>query len=169
MHLDDFVRQVHDQVSATAALGDERTQQIARAIVVSAAPAVRLAIMAALAAAAEEVTAALLDTPGSPTVAVRLEGDAVRVEVLSGDPAPAAGARVEDGDASARISLRLSETLKSDVEAAAGREGVSVNTWLVRAAGVSLTPGWPNPAGGRGDTSQRRAHNPHRLTGWING
>ena len=32
----------------------------------------------------------------------------------------------------ARISLRLPEPLKAAVEAAAAREGVSVNTWLVR-------------------------------------
>jgi predicted HicB family RNase H-like nuclease len=33
----------------------------------------------------------------------------------------------------ARISLRLPESLKVRLEAAAAREGVSVNTWLVQA------------------------------------
>ena len=38
----------------------------------------------------------------------------------------------------ARITLRLPESLKSRVEAAAATTGVSVNTWLVQAAGRQL-------------------------------
>jgi len=169
MHLDDYVAQVHDQLSATAALGDQRTQQIARAIAASASPAVRLAIMSALAAAADEITAALLDSPGAPSIAVRLDGDALRIDVVGGELEPTTASRADDGDASARISLRLSESLKSDVEAAAGREGVSVNTWLVRAAGAALASGWPGGTAGWTDAARRRGPNAHRLTGWING
>lgn len=174
MHLDDYVRQVHDQLGATAALGDERTQQIAATLTAAAAPAVRLAIMAALGEAADEITAALLDSPGSPTVSIRLNGEDVRVEVASTEPAPTS-ARTDDGDASARISLRLSEQLKADVEQAAGAEGVSVNTWLVRAAGTALTPTWSSVftaasgLGGRNATGGKRGTNAHRVTGWING
>ena len=173
MHLDDYVRQVHDQLGAAAALGDERTQQIAGTLAAGAAPAMRLAIMNALGAAADEITAALLDSPGSPTVSVRLDGDDVRVEVTAAPPEPAA-ARADDGDATARISLRLSEALKAEVEEAAGRDGVSVNTWLVRAANSALSPTWPTWPGGpnfgaRGGQAGRRATNVHRVTGWING
>ncbi|MEO6884772.1 MAG: toxin-antitoxin system HicB family antitoxin [Jatrophihabitantaceae bacterium] len=177
MHLDDYVRQVHEQLGATAALGDERTQQIAATLTAAAAPAVRLAIMAALGEAADEITAALLDSPGGPTVSLRLDGDDVRVEVVSGEPTPM-GTRADDGDASARISLRLSEQLKADVEQAAGVEGLSVNTWLVRAAGNALTPTWSPVSsvfgvasghGGRNATGGKRGTNSHRVTGWING
>ena len=56
------------------------------------------------------------------------------VEEESSETAPTAAA--EDGT-SARITLRLSEALKTSVEAAAAREGVSVNTWIVRALGRS--------------------------------
>jgi hypothetical protein len=167
MELDPYVSLVTDQLLASAALGDERTQHIAQTVAAAATPAVRLAIMTALAAAADEITAALLDSPGAPTVAVRLDGDAVRIDVVPGDPEPAA-TRVDDGDASARISLRLPETLKADVESAAGREGVSVNTWLVRAAGVALS-GRPGPGPGWGEAGQRRGNNAHHITGWING
>jgi uncharacterized protein (DUF1778 family) len=167
MHLDDYVAQVHDQLTATAALGDERTQHIAQTVAAAATPAVRLAIMTALAAAADEITAALLDSPGAPSVAIRLDGDAVRVDVVGGEPEPAA-TRVDDGDASARISLRLPESLKTDVETAAGREGVSVNTWLVRAAGAALS-GRPGPWPGWADAPPRRGSNAHHITGWING
>src|ERR1700756_4509415 len=49
-------------------------------------------------------------------------------EAGAGEAPPAATGDVE---LVARISLRLPEALKAAVEAAAAREGVSVNTWLV--------------------------------------
>lgn len=181
MHLDDYVEQVHAQLRAAATLGDERTQQVAQTLAGAAGPAVRLAILSALSEAADEITAALLDTPGAPSVSVRLDGatgDDVRVQVSITEPQPAA-VRPDEGDASARISLRLSESLKADVEQAAGEQGVSVNTWLVRAADAALTPAWgcwPGAAtfaagmGGRGPGGGRRGGgNPHHVSGWING
>ena len=43
------------------------------------------------------------------------------------------GAGAVGEELSARISLRLSDNLKLAVEKAADREGVSTNTWIVRA------------------------------------
>ncbi|MEV0347388.1 hypothetical protein AB0H88_16625 [Nonomuraea sp. NPDC050680] len=68
----------------------------------------------------------------------------------------------EDGGTS-RISLRVPEQLKPRIEEAAGREGLSVNAWLVRAVSAALEPesgarrsGWrEEPKGGR------------RYTGWV--
>lgn len=171
MHLDDYVRQVHEHLGATAALGDEHTQQVADTLIRAAAPAVRLALIGALSAAADEITAALLDSPGAPAVAVRLDGDDVRVEVSVTDNEPAA-AREETGDATARISLRLSESLKSEIEAAADRDGVSTNSWLIRAATSALAPSWPGMPGFTGHGGQHgrgRNRNAHRVTGWIDG
>jgi hypothetical protein len=169
MELDDYIRQVDAQLRATASLADDRTQQIATALSGAAAPAVRLAIMAALSAATDEITAALLDSPGSPSVSVRLDGDEIRVDVVGTDAQPTP--RADDGDATARISLRLSEGLKTDVETAAARDGVSVNTWLVRAATAALSPPWVRWAGaGSGSTGQKRGGaNPHHISGWISG
>jgi predicted HicB family RNase H-like nuclease len=41
---------------------------------------------------------------------------------------------------SARITLRLPESLKQRVESAAARDGASVNTWLVQALQRSVEP-----------------------------
>ena len=57
-------------------------------------------------------------------------------------------AAAEDGH-TARISLRLPEALKTAVEAAAAREGVSVNTWIVRALTRSTTSGTTVQSGNR--------------------
>jgi hypothetical protein len=181
MQLDEYVRQVHDQIRASAALGDERTAQIAGALAGSADSAVRLAILAAVSDAAAEISAALLDAHGGPAVTIALDGDDVRVDISHAGPGPGAEPSQpppDDGDATARISLRLSEKLKADVEHAAGSDGVSVNTWLVRAAGAALSrqdgspggqshggwpggwPGWQGPPQGRGG---------HRFTGWVTG
>jgi hypothetical protein len=161
MQLSPYVGQVQAQLTATAALGDDATRRTADALAAAAEPSIRLAVLAAVTAAADEITAALLDSAGAPAVAVRLDGDELRVEVRTveaAEPAPVA----EEAEASARISLRLSDSLKVDIETAARADAVSVNTWLVRAAGRAL-------AASRGPHLDTKGRNPHRITGWING
>jgi predicted HicB family RNase H-like nuclease len=63
-------------------------------------------------------------------VEVRLAGQEPEL-IFVDTPAGDAGAAAEE--LSARISLRLPESLKSAVEQAAAREGVSTNAWLIRA------------------------------------
>jgi hypothetical protein len=66
-----------------------------------------------------------------------------------------------DEEATARVSFRLPEALKEQIDAAARRDGVSLNTWLLRAASAALTGGnrARRPSGQRGQ---------QRLTGWLN-
>jgi hypothetical protein len=174
MNLDDITAPVRDQLSAAAALGDDRTREIAAALATAVSPAVRLAVLTALSAAADEVTAALIDYPGSPAVSFGLDADRIRVEVhavAAGEPPPAPP-RADEADASARISLRLPESLKTEVEQAAAREGVSVNAWLVRAASTALQPPWAGAArfaAGWADAAARRGSGTRHITGWING
>jgi uncharacterized protein (DUF1778 family) len=180
MQLQPFSAQVHEQLRAAAALGDDRTREVADALATAATPAVRLALLNAIAEAADEITAALLDYPGSPTVAVRLEGDEITVDVHAAATGETAEEpRRDDGDANARISLRLSETLKTEIDAAADRDGISVNTWLVRAAtsalrpapfGPGFMPGFGPGASRRpGERGRGRRQDNHHVTGWING
>src|ERR1700712_856593 len=124
MDLDHYVSAVTDQLTASAALGDDRTRQIASALAVSAASAIRLTTINAVSAAVEEVNTALLASPASTgiTVSVRLENDEPVIAVhetpdqaLPAEPVETIG----EGEASARISLRLPEALKADVDAAA--------------------------------------------------
>jgi hypothetical protein len=64
-------------------------------------------------------------------IEVRLAGQEPEL-VFVDSPGDAAGATAGE-ELSARISLRLPESLKIAVEKAADREGVSTNAWLVRA------------------------------------
>ena len=123
MDLDPYVTAVTDQLTATAALGDERTRQIASALAASAASALRLATINAVSAAIDEVNTALLASPTASgiTVSVHLENDEPVIavhEAPASTPADAVDAGAEE-EASARISLRLPEALKADIDAAA--------------------------------------------------
>jgi len=178
MQLQHHLAQVSDQLAAAAALGDDRTKEVAEALAAASASAVRLALLHAVTEAADEITAALLDYPGSPTVGVHLDGAEITLDVRPSQPADDAETpRREEGEPSARISLRLTEALKSDIDAAAERDGISVNTWLVRAATNALEPnpftnfvGAFGPAGfAAGSRGRPRRDNNQRISGWING
>lgn len=171
MQLHPHVTQVSEQLGAAAALGDDRTREVAAALATAAGPAVRLALISALTAAADEITAALLEYPGAPAVSLRLDADEVALDVHASAVDATAEQPRDDGEANARISLRLSEALKADIDAAAAREGVSVNTWLVRAAAAALrSPFGPGSAASFGPGARGRQHrDSHRVTGWING
>jgi hypothetical protein len=146
--------------------------------------AIRLALQDALATAAEEITCEL--APGS--VELRLRGGHPEFVVV---PAPAdvagqaqpwdveeraATARTGgpalaglsfppvEGDEGgmARINLRMPEQLKARIEQAAGREGLSLNAWLVRAAAAALDRAGPAGGGGR-----RAPPGPQRYQGWA--
>ncbi len=92
----------------------------------------RLRLLEAVTEAAHELSPQL----ASGHVEVRLTGtDPYLVYVEDASSPPQASG---EEAFSARISLRLPEGLKATVEAAAGREGLSVNTWLVQALSRSI-------------------------------
>jgi hypothetical protein len=164
MDLNRYAEPVGAQLRAAAALGDERTQHIAATLSEALNASVRLALAGAVTAAADETTAALLDAEvdGAPTVSVALDGEELRVQVRLASRGPTAEAsRADDGELTARISLRLPEALKADVEQAAAREPISVNSWLVRAAAAALT--------GRSSGGSSTGRGAHRITGWVTG
>jgi hypothetical protein len=92
---------------------------------------VRVHLLDALQEAAMELTAQL----PSGRIDVRLSGGDVQLLYAGEEPA---ARPAPDDDTSARVTLRLSERLKSQAEAAAGHEGVSLNTWLVRTISAGL-------------------------------
>src|SRR6266536_1772933 len=107
MQLEQHIAQVQEQLRAAAALGDDRAREIAAALATAAAPAVRLAVLNVVASAADEITAALLDYPGSPAISVRLDGDQLVIDVhVTQQMAETDDPRRDEGEANARISLR---------------------------------------------------------------
>ncbi len=128
MQLSQFIEALRSDLTAVAAVGDERTVQAAERISVVLEGSLALRLVDAFSAAAVELSAQL----PNGHIEVRLAGrdpELVFVEEEGREPeAPTA----EDG-ATARITLRLSDSLKDQIEVAATAAGASVNTWIVRA------------------------------------
>jgi len=156
----------------SAGAGGDDARALAERLLAPLGAAIRLTLQDALAAAAEEITCELAPA----AVELRLRGRDPEFVVTpppaesSVDDLPDDNARpsndrsVADTDegAMSRINLRLPDQLKARVERAAGGEGTSVNSWLVRAATAALE---------RADTGARRsdraAYGPRRYTGWA--
>lgn len=155
MELAPYLESLRQDLAAAAAAGTEEARHTAELLVSALEPAARLAIMDALSAAAAEITDAL----DGATVEIRLHGREPRVVVTTVGPEPAEPppAAVDDAEGTARITLRLPESIKIRLEEAATREALSVNTWLVRVISRALDHHAPNPRGGR------------RITGYARG
>jgi hypothetical protein len=166
MDLTPFVDSLRRDLASAAELGGEQARALAERLTGPLESAIRLALLQALSAAADEITREL--APGS--VEVRLRGreagfvvTAPPAEPAPGDappPGPVPVAEADDGTL-ARINFRLPEQLKSRIEDAASREGLSVNAWLVRAATAAVRGGEP------GGPDRRAPRGGQRFTGWV--
>jgi hypothetical protein len=155
MDLTPYVEGLRRDLLTAAAAGTDEIRRTADLLATALDPAVRLAILDALSAAMADVTAALPDV----TVELRMHGREPRVAVDTVEPEPAAPVpAAEEADGTARITLRLPESIKARTEEAASREGVSVNSWLVRAVVQALDG--PRPGSARAG---------RRITGYARG
>lgn len=176
MDLTPYVSNLGREFATLAEAGGEEARALVERLTGSLESAIRMTLLDALSAAADEITRDL--APGS--VELRLRGRDPNFVVTSppaeplgpaaGDAAPTVGGApesdllmAEDGPA-ARINVRMPEQLKAAVEEAAAKEGRSVNAWLVRAAAAAVQ---------RSDRDQRPEppgagkRTPQRFTGWV--
>jgi hypothetical protein len=172
MDLAPYVNSLRQELAVAAQAGGDEARALAERLSAPLESAVRLTLLSALSAAMDEVTREL--APGSVDVRLRGLDPEFVVTAPPAEPdttptppmapqaplmAPPAGD--EDGNA-ARINFRLPTHLKARVEDAAGREGLSVNAWLVRAVATALEPtatiGSRPPGRGRGQQG---------FTGWV--
>jgi HicB family len=142
MQLQRFVDALKADLTAVAELGDEATVEAAGRLVVTLQASIGLRLLDALSEAALELT----DKLPSGHVEVRLAGQDPELVYVGDEPGAVGGA--EEGQ-TARISLRLPDSLKTGIEAAAVREGVSVNTWIVRSLSRSTTTAQAGRSGNR--------------------
>ncbi len=147
MQLSPYIDALQSDLDAIAAVGDDAVAAAAQRLSAAIRASAGLRLLDALSEAALELTGQL----PSGHVEVRLAGQdpsLVYVEAADEEAEPVPG-----DDMSARITLRLPDSLKTGVETAAAREGVSVNTWIVRALGRALSA-----------PSAKRSR--HRMTGF---
>ena len=126
MQIDGYIQALREDLVRVASLGDETTSRAAELLSVAIEASLARRLQDVLAEAALELNAQL----DAAHVEVRIAGrDPELVLVREDGSVPEA----VDEAFSARITLRLPESLKQRVESAAAREGASVNTWLVQA------------------------------------
>jgi hypothetical protein len=124
-----------EDLAAAGGLGDEAVAQAAARLIPALRGSAALRLLDVLGEAALEVSAQL----PSGHVEVRLAGQEPSLVYVEDEPGSASAPAPDEEGASARVTLRLPDALKRSVEAAASREGVSVNTWIVRALGRSAS------------------------------
>jgi hypothetical protein len=166
MDLGPYVDSVRRELMVAAEAGGEGARALAERLVAPLDSAIRLTLLNALSNAADEITREL--APGS--VDVRLRGleptfvvTAVQADAwepqLAQPMAPMAPSIEEEG-ATARINFRPPDQLKARIDAAASREGLSVNAWLVRAVTGVLNAG-------RNVSDRRSSDAGQSFIGWV--
>src|SRR5438105_8848637 len=148
MHIDGYVQALKEDLGNVAQLGDENARRAAQLLAVALESSFGRRLLEALNEAALELSTQLEDA----RVEVRLSGEDPELIVVNEDGEPVAAPGHEA--ATARITLRLPESLKTRIEEAAAREGASVNTWLVHALLRSVEP-------------RRSASGRRRMTGFA--
>ena len=179
MNLDRYVSNLQEQLASTAASGGDEARALAQQLSYSLDAATRLVLFEALSDAAGEITREI--APGSVEVRLRgrepefavsaptptdfiersIDPDPPTTDVpVDRDPGSDPGTDLRDDTSTSRTTLRLPDLLKARVEKAAAQDGLSLNTWLVRAIADSLEP-----------KSRRAAHRETKasnaFTGWA--
>ena len=173
MELRPYIDALRHELALAAAAGGDDARELAERLTAPLESAVRLALLDALSEAAVEITRDL--APGSVDLRLRNREPSFVVTPAPADawtepavvppppdptPPPAPSPPGED-EATVRISLRLPEHLKARVEQAAAKSGVSINTWLIRAAAAAADGDTGRPATGSA------ASGGQRYTGWV--
>jgi hypothetical protein len=162
------VENLRRDLAVAADAGGEDARALAERLTAPLESAIRLMLLDALSAAADEITREL--APGSVELRLRAgDPDFVVTPAPVDEPDdPSADAQralaPPEGDegATARINLRLSEQLKTGVESAASRQRLSVNAWLVRVAAAAVAHDDPDRR-----PPQRGGRIGQTYTGWV--
>lgn len=176
MELTAHVNNLGREFATLAEAGGEQAQVLVERLTGPLESAIRMTLLDALSAAADEISRDL--APGSVELRLRGRDPSFVVTLPPAEPydvgAEDAAANddraresglliAEDGPAS-RINVRLPEQLKSAVEEAAAKEGRSVNAWLARAAAAALQRPDRDQRPSAGGIGKRTKQG---ITGWV--
>jgi hypothetical protein len=174
MDLTSHVERLTQALASAATAGGEDAQEFLDRFVAPLEAAIQLSMLNVLSAAADEITDAMVTgsvevrlRSGNPEFVVTPDADGKSGRDVTDDstvrelPVLAPALLADDG-ATLRVSLRLPERLKTTVEEIAGRNGLSLNAWLVRAAATAAE--WEDRRGSGGRRGMQVGQN---VTGWI--
>lgn len=154
MKIAPHVDALRSDLSVAAALGDARAAEVGAQLAEAVARSAPLRFQEALGEALLEANEQL----PSGHLELRLAGSDPGIVFVDDEAASTPAPAQVDEPSAARLTLRLPETLKAQLEAAAAGEGVSLNTWLVRTLAGAVSrpqatrPGHPRRLVGYGRT-----------------
>jgi hypothetical protein len=149
MQIEGYVQALREDLARIAAVGDESTARAAELLAVALESSVARRLQEAVGEAALELSGQL----ESGRIEVRMAGGDPELVYIADEEAPTEPA---DEAFTARITLRLPESLKNRLEGLAASHGLSVNTLIVQVLARGAEPRTPSSGGG----SRRR------LTGY---
>lgn len=168
MQLNQYVTAVQHQLEVAAEAGGPEARELSERLTAALESTVRLVLLEALSDAASEITLEL--APASVEVRLRSRDPEFVVtnppaasdfETVTERPAPTIATEDLDGGTTSRTTLRLPDHLKQQVEEAAGSEGLSVNSWLIRAVADALNGSQSTQRNIRRDPGEQN------FTGWA--
>jgi len=167
MDLDRYVSELQTKLAAAAENGDADARAVAEQFSAALDAAVKLMLLGVLSDVASEITREI--APGSVDVVLRGRDPHLVVTRPDAPETDAAGRSTPevalpteplDDTVTSRTTLRLPDRLKARVEQAAAEEGVSVNSWFVRAIAAALEPNVTR-------TQRRETKQGDSFTGWA--
>ena len=167
MDLDRYVSELQTKLAAAAENGDADARAVAEQFSAALDAAVKLMLLGVLSDVASEITREI--APGSVDVVLRGRDPHLVVTRPDAPETDAAGRSTPevalpteplDDTVTSRTTLRLPDRLKARVEQAAAEEGVSVNSWFVRAIAAALEPTVRR-------ASRRETKQGDSFTGWA--
>ena len=166
MNLNLYIDTLRQHLAIAAEVGSEESRAIAERLTAPLETATRLVLLEALSAAADEITREMAPSAvevrlrsGDPEFVVTLAPTDNAFEVMPSMAPPVVPTAEGEEGGTARLNLRLPESLKLRIDEASRSEGLSLNAWLVRAAAAALGP----------DQVPRRRHatGGEHYTGWV--
>src|SRR5579875_3397995 len=159
MRLTDIVEGIAEDLRRAGAVGGEETSRVAELLVASIEPSLRL----------HEAARELAESAPGVQVDVRMEGREPVLSLVVPEVAEPSAEQLAGrlagyvDDELARLTLRLPEGLKGQVETIAAQAGASINSWIVSALARALAE---QRAGSASPPGRRPGR---RMTGYVRG
>ncbi len=168
MNISEHVEALRTALASAASVGDDHSREVAENLTSAVAPALQLQALLMAAALAENVNEHTNSV--HVDVVVTPEGTNLRVtplepEYVAADPdfeIPSMG----ENEESIRITLRIPESVKVQVDALAQRTGKSLNAWIVAAIKRVVAQDLTMPSGPHRGNS-RTSGVSGSLRGWV--